>query len=598
MKKKKGFTLVELLVVIAILAVLATVSVVGYMGFTKKAHESNDIGLTTQMNTILQAEEVTNKPTTPHEAVKQLANGGVDVEKLTPTTDGYNYVYDLDANRMFLLDDNRAVVAPTNIEYTADLNVFAFVGSENEITNWNGYSVYLKSGFTFNNSKTLTLSTGLDVGDNEVDTINYERKNVTNKQTVLIRTTDGLLNIDAEKDTINHYGISQEVNIEKVSNNNCYHEYGSVSNVLLKYGKFVSHANSRVNTLNLLEADEENVDVTINEGVVLTIKANDNIKNKITGSLKPSSEGFIDNDVEAVITNSLGNKVITKGTFNNIINSLSESGQIIVLMKNIAIDNLLTTIDTTIDFNGYKLNINNNSSYGFVSERKLNIKNGEIYFNSERGLNAKGFLNIDNMTIKGKEDSIVAVSVNASANINNSYLEIGGYVISSFANNNLINIHNSRIISLDNSCSLYHNGSYKGFEVNVYNSMFNGLVYISASKNTAYQKALFNDCTINGKSGIEVKYTNLTLNNCKVTATDEPSFTFNNNGATTNGMAVVSSDNTMDGTPAPDGVIEINGGEYIGLVGLKDLIGKEYPNLKEVTYIIKNALINGKIINR
>ena len=61
MKKKKGFTLVELLVVIAILAVLATVSVVGYMGFTKKAHESNDASLTEKMNTALHANGVVKK---------------------------------------------------------------------------------------------------------------------------------------------------------------------------------------------------------------------------------------------------------------------------------------------------------------------------------------------------------------------------------------------------------------------------------------------------------------------------------------------------------------------------------------------------------
>ena len=35
----KGFTLVELLVVIAILAVLATVGIVGYTSFTKKAKD-------------------------------------------------------------------------------------------------------------------------------------------------------------------------------------------------------------------------------------------------------------------------------------------------------------------------------------------------------------------------------------------------------------------------------------------------------------------------------------------------------------------------------------------------------------------------------
>ena len=40
-KEQKGFTLVELLVVIAILAVLATVSVVGYTSFISKANNSN-----------------------------------------------------------------------------------------------------------------------------------------------------------------------------------------------------------------------------------------------------------------------------------------------------------------------------------------------------------------------------------------------------------------------------------------------------------------------------------------------------------------------------------------------------------------------------
>lgn len=54
MKKqiKKGFTLVELLVVIAILAVLATVSVVGYTSFITKANNSN------ALTELKQAEEV------------------------------------------------------------------------------------------------------------------------------------------------------------------------------------------------------------------------------------------------------------------------------------------------------------------------------------------------------------------------------------------------------------------------------------------------------------------------------------------------------------------------------------------------------------
>ena len=41
--KKKGFTLVELLVVIAIIAILAAVSVVGYTAFISRANESNAV---------------------------------------------------------------------------------------------------------------------------------------------------------------------------------------------------------------------------------------------------------------------------------------------------------------------------------------------------------------------------------------------------------------------------------------------------------------------------------------------------------------------------------------------------------------------------
>ena len=58
---KKGFTLVELLVVIAILAILATVSVVGYTAFIEKAHQSVAMQEMTQIRNALVAEDITNK---------------------------------------------------------------------------------------------------------------------------------------------------------------------------------------------------------------------------------------------------------------------------------------------------------------------------------------------------------------------------------------------------------------------------------------------------------------------------------------------------------------------------------------------------------
>ena len=60
-KTKKGFTLVELLVVIAILAVLASVSVVGYLGFTTKARNSNALTELTQAREVIRAELLDGK---------------------------------------------------------------------------------------------------------------------------------------------------------------------------------------------------------------------------------------------------------------------------------------------------------------------------------------------------------------------------------------------------------------------------------------------------------------------------------------------------------------------------------------------------------
>ena len=58
--KTKGFTLVELLVVIAILAILATVSVVGYTSFIADANESTAMQELTQVRDALIAEDINN----------------------------------------------------------------------------------------------------------------------------------------------------------------------------------------------------------------------------------------------------------------------------------------------------------------------------------------------------------------------------------------------------------------------------------------------------------------------------------------------------------------------------------------------------------
>lgn len=137
--KKKGFTLVELLVVIAIIAVLAVVSVVGYTSFIKKANLSNDQSTIEMLNDNLDASFVTDKPTTAGEAISALRPLGVFGDKYTAYSKGFHYVYDLENNQFVLFDDKDTCVYPENA--TVGDNLWALYADqpENKVAGVNKY---------------------------------------------------------------------------------------------------------------------------------------------------------------------------------------------------------------------------------------------------------------------------------------------------------------------------------------------------------------------------------------------------------------------------------------------------------------------------
>ena len=104
MNTRKGFTLVELLVVIAILAILATVSVVGYTSFIDRANESNAQTLLAQVVDYVYSAEVTTAPYTVSVTQAELETylGEMGVDKTGFTVDASNkitYVYDATNNK-------------------------------------------------------------------------------------------------------------------------------------------------------------------------------------------------------------------------------------------------------------------------------------------------------------------------------------------------------------------------------------------------------------------------------------------------------------------------------------------------------------------
>ena len=87
MKKntKKGFTLVELLVVIAILAILASVAVVGYTSFINKANQSKVDTEIKQVVNILNA-EYAEESTVDKATIDKFIAENAELQKLVGAT--------------------------------------------------------------------------------------------------------------------------------------------------------------------------------------------------------------------------------------------------------------------------------------------------------------------------------------------------------------------------------------------------------------------------------------------------------------------------------------------------------------------------------
>lgn len=116
--KKRGFTLVELLVVIAILAILATVSVVGYTSFIERAAVSNDENVASQLNQFLIALKAdSNGPFYGEEInedniwqVTQYILEESGLGELEPQSKQHFY-FDLDTGKYVVMTDSAAGVS-------------------------------------------------------------------------------------------------------------------------------------------------------------------------------------------------------------------------------------------------------------------------------------------------------------------------------------------------------------------------------------------------------------------------------------------------------------------------------------------------------
>ena len=422
-KKRDGFTLVELLVVIAILAVLASVSVIGYLGFTKKAKVSNDVSLTTQMNRILQAEEAGGETfDTPHDAITALKEGGLDVTKLTPTADGYSYVYDVNGTngqKMILVDENKNVIAPegASIDTGSKEKYFFFAGTESEVKTLTegGWSVYLKDGFT--TTAALKVKAGLDVGSNEnigVELTSSEAK------TYLFRTNGETLTVNAGSATVHHYGAAKKINVTAVASNS-YHEFGKAESVDFAKGRFVAEAGSEVSFVNVTATSASDIKVEVEKGaeVAAVTAANDSIVEEVKKNVSGSVNVISNEDAKKMFVYANNSMYVT------IAKAIEENKKgTIKLLKDITED-IIVPADADITINLNDKNITNSSSdtIRVLLNGKLTVEGDGVVDNVTHGMAC--ILNNGTTTLNGgKYTRSKEASTSTTDSNKNSYYNV------------------------------------------------------------------------------------------------------------------------------------------------------------------------------
>ena len=257
---KKGFTIVELIIVIAVIAILAAVLIPTFSNLIKRANVANDTALVRNLNTALAADGA-KQHDTMREALAAANAFGYDVSKINAKADGNEILWD-SYNDCFVYWDGE------QINYIPDSQIKGKAGEGAQL--WHiandgmsdistEYSNYLGEG-TY--AGELSVSTGLDVGDHtEVTAVKYTGK----CENVIIYMNGGKLTVNETNNTAQQYFYGWASQADITTGTSCFHAYGTIANADVKADKVVVENNAMV----IVSAVAEGASVEKNGGIVL-----------------------------------------------------------------------------------------------------------------------------------------------------------------------------------------------------------------------------------------------------------------------------------------------------------------------------------------
>lgn len=222
--KKRGFTIIELVIVIAVIAILAAVLIPTFANIIQKANVANDVALARNMNTILIADEATNgRSTDMYDVLIALEQGGFKLENLNPRADGNVFAWDKANNQIVYLDKNsdKPIFQAKEIGNNKG-DLYITTRKAEVFADYPGYSYYFASDI----SGDITLDEGscLDTGEFALDgNVSVE----TDKDVEIHGTIKDTITVNSTSGKITNYSVVKNVVIKNTAVTS-YHERGHV----------------------------------------------------------------------------------------------------------------------------------------------------------------------------------------------------------------------------------------------------------------------------------------------------------------------------------------------------------------------------------
>ena len=262
---KKGFTIVELIIVIAVIAVLAAVLIPTFSNLIQKANEAKDTALVSNLNKAVAMD--TTSHDTMYDVLKVAEDvAGINVAKINAAANSNEILWD-SVNKCFVYrvgEEIKYIPDTKTKDVEGDYDYWKISSDQADIKEGK-YSIYWNGE---NLTDTVTVKTGFDAGEAEVANIEYtgvESPKVANPS-VTIRTNGGALAINAPQDTVAHYGKASGVQITAVYGNS-YHEHGEVvGDIVITKGRIELAATAQVGTVLVASAATGDVKVDVVSG--------------------------------------------------------------------------------------------------------------------------------------------------------------------------------------------------------------------------------------------------------------------------------------------------------------------------------------------